>query len=100
MESVRPGEHKLSIVQGEFLWVSAWISRGGFCDGIWFTGTHRVQKLLRLTFELIEIWVLREHAGRERFLHNELLSWLSIYGSAAARCPLSRARKEFITIDC
>jgi hypothetical protein len=30
MKSVRPGEHKLSIVQGEFLWVSAWISRGGF----------------------------------------------------------------------
>jgi hypothetical protein len=30
MESVRPGEHKLSIVQGEFLGVSAGISRRGF----------------------------------------------------------------------
>jgi hypothetical protein len=30
MESVRPGEHKLSIVQSEFLWVSAGIPRGGF----------------------------------------------------------------------
>src|SRR5437867_8833375 len=30
MEPVRPGEHKLSIVKGEFLWVSARISRGGF----------------------------------------------------------------------
>jgi hypothetical protein len=30
MESVRPGEHKLRIVQSEFPRVSARISRGGF----------------------------------------------------------------------
>jgi hypothetical protein len=43
MESVRPGEHKLSIVQGELLWISAWISRRGFCHGVWLAGTHCVQ---------------------------------------------------------
>jgi hypothetical protein len=84
MKSVRPGEHKLSIVQGELLGVSAGISRGGFCHSVWFACTNYVQQLLRLTLELMEIRVLWEHARRERFLHNELLSWLSVDGSAAA----------------
>src|SRR3981081_82885 len=45
-------------------------------------------------FELIEVRVLGEHAGRERFLHNELLSWLSIYGSAATPGVRSLGQKR------
>src|SRR5579871_6818428 len=87
LESVRPGEDQLSIVQGEFLWIGARIPRGSFGYGLWIAGTNCVQQLLRLTFELIEIRVLGEHAGREKFLHNDLLSWL-------VRMRISRARSE------
>jgi hypothetical protein len=94
MESVRPGEHKLSIVQGELLRGSAGISRSGFRHSVWFACTNCVQQLLRLPLELIEIRVLWEHAGRERSLHNELLSWLSVDGSAAAPGVRSLGQKR------
>ena len=95
LESIRPGEHKLRIVQGEFPGDGARVARGGFRHGVWFASEDCIQQLFRPAFELIEIRVLGERAGRKGLLHNELLSWLSVYGSVCfARCPLSRAEKS------
>jgi hypothetical protein len=95
MEPVRPGEHKLGIVKGEFPQVGAGIARGGFGDCVWFAGTNCVQQFLRLAFELIEVRVPGEHAGRERLVHNEA-PFLAVHTriSGFARCPLSRAEKS------